>query len=429
MPPSARDFALYQLDRLSLPDWKRERIRRTVRAPEDPRDLALAERIVVTVVTNLLLLEHLAEQYSGRKRYQIDPLARKILAVALAQLRFLTRIPPSAAVDEAVGQAKRFGLGRAAGFVNAVLRRATREPNVPLPGEDDPQRHAELVLSHPPELFRRLRDQFGVGQALRICRHDNLEPPTLVRLFRGVTPGQLETPDVTLTPHEQPGILVVSGARRATFAEWAAKGLAQVQDATSAAIVPHLGVTPGQTVLDRCAGLGTKTMQIHDLLEGSGSVLAMDPAGERCEILRALIAQRRLSGIEVVQASFLRDLPALRDRRWDCVLVDAPCSNSGVLARRPEARYHQDARALASLRKLQLDILADTADRVVAGGLLVYSTCSIWREENDQLVRSFVESHPSFRIEQEQSWLPTLDDEPTRYRDGGYVCALRAAPG
>ena len=134
---SARDHALRELDTKRLPGWPAGTIRKSKASsapPADARDLGLAENISAGVVKNLLLLQHLVQHYSGRNLKSVDVLVQKILAIGLYQLRFLSRIPASAAVDEAVEQARRFGQTRAAGFVNAILRKATREPSPPLPG-------------------------------------------------------------------------------------------------------------------------------------------------------------------------------------------------------------------------------------------------------------------------------------------------------
>src|SRR5207248_2962886 len=143
--------------------------------------------------------------------------------------------PASAAVDEAVEQTRRFGQSKAAGFVNAILRKATRDPSPPLPPRNSPIEYARIVLSHPPELFTRLQRLFGVEDALRFCAHDQLEPPTTVRLSRGVDASALAAEGITVTPHEQSGMYVITGAKRAALAQWAIEGIAQVQDSTAAA--------------------------------------------------------------------------------------------------------------------------------------------------------------------------------------------------
>ena len=427
---SARDAALVQLDARSLPNWPGGALRRHASASlTDPRDVGLAEQIVQGVLKNLLLLQYLTEHYSARALRKIDPLAQKVIAIALYQLRFLDRIPASAAVDEAVEQMKRFGHAQAAGFVNAVLRKATRDPTPPLPARgEDAEAFAEVVLSHPALLFQRLQKLLGTDDALAFCEHDNRESPTLLRMIGGASIDQLrqDAPSgVTLEPHEQSGICVVAGAKRSLLAAWAKRGMAQVQDATAAGVGALSRIEPGQTVLDRCCGLGTKTLQLHEMMRGQGRLVAMDPNGERCARLRELIAERGLANIEVHQAGWLKDVPELREVEFDRVLVDAPCSNSGVLARRAEARYAQADTAMASLIKLQRRILRDSMAQVRAGGLLIYSTCSVWREENQEIVAEMLRDRSGFEMEAERVTLPSFGTDPARYRDGGYVAALR----
>lgn len=430
---NARDWALLELDSRRLPAWKPRVIPdgkpRERTPPTNPRDVALAERIVIGVIKNHALLMHVVRHHSKRTNRQIDPLVVKVLAIALYQLRFMDRIPPSAAVDEAVEQCRRFGKPRAAGFVNAVLRNATREPDAPLPdANSDPEGHATVALSHPRELFRRLTQLMSVDDALAFCRHDNREPPTLVRLFRGATVEQLASPGVTITPHEQPGMYVVSGAKRSHIESWARQGLAQVQDATSARAVDNMDIQPGQRLLDRCSGLGTKTIQMRERLGPEGSIVAVDPSPQRTAGLLDMLSARGITNVDVHQVGMVRDVASIAPATFDRVLVDVPCSNSGVLARRPEARFHQDDRSLRSLEGLQRDILDDTAPYVVPGGLLVYSTCSVWPQENDAQVAGFRDRHPAYEWLESQATLPSFgDDDPAHYHDGGYVAVLRRA--
>jgi 16S rRNA (cytosine967-C5)-methyltransferase len=421
-----RDHALRELDGRRLPNWPGGALKGKPSAPPaDPRDLALAENITVGVIKNLLLLQHLMQHYSGRTLKQIDPVVQKILAIALFQLRFLDRVPASAAVDEAVEQARRFGQSRAAGFVNAILRKATREPEVPLPGREKAAEYARVVLSHPPELFRRLEEILGRDDALRFCEHDQGVPPAIIRASSAMTTEPLVAPGITLTPHEQPGMFVVEGAKRVHLADWAARGLAQVQDPTAAVVVGQLGALSGQTILDRCAGLGTKTLQIRDAVGEKGRVVAMDPAAARCDGLRHLLRQRGIGNVEVHTAGWLAEMGGEASGQFDAILADVPCSNSGVLARRPEARYAQGGGLLDSLARLQDRIMDDSAPFTRPGGLLLYSTCSVWPEENRMRVDAFLARHADYELLREQLTLPSFGFEPARYHDGGYFALLR----
>ncbi|MFI5380799.1 MAG: transcription antitermination factor NusB [Tepidisphaerales bacterium] len=394
-------------------------------SPADPRDLALAEQITIGVVKNLLHLQFLIEHFSGRRLGSIDPVVQKILAIGLYQLRFLDRIPPHAAVDEAVEQAKRFGQRRAAGFVNAILRKAAARnwPATP-DAASDPAGHAEIALSCPRTLFARLAETFGADEALRQCRHNNTEPPLIVRLNPGRSLDEIDLGGVVARPHEQPGMVVLDSPPVRLLAELADRGIGQVQDPTAAAVAPLLELSPGQTVLDRCCGVGTKTMQLADAVGPAGVVVAMDPSDARCGILAQLVEKRALTHVRICKVGKVADLPPDLPAQFDAVLVDVPCSNSGVLARRPEARYKQTARHMESLARLQDEIIEDSAGRLKPGGRLVYSTCSIWPDENTERIAAFLSGHPDYRMLREETIVPSTDGDPARYHDGGYRAVL-----
>ena len=414
---NARDIALLALDAADLPGWRTGLLHhRSADRAVDPRDRGLAEQIRIGVIKNLLLLQHLTAHHAGRPLNQLDPLAQKILAIGMYQLRFLQRIPPSAAVNEAVEQTRRFGRPRAAGLVNAVLRNATRRDPAPAMPPD-------VEWSHPLELFRRLESLVGPEQAVALARHNNAEPPTIVRLFPGADLTALFTEGVEVRPHGDPGLLVVSGAKQHHFAAWAAAGVAQVQDPTAARVAAACDVRPGHSVLDRCAGRGTKTLQLLEAVGDAGRVVAMDAAPDRCADLVRLAQTRGLRNLSVLTGSSMPpDAP-----RFDRILLDVPCSNSGVLARRPEARYAQNDRALHSVEALQRRILSDTFPHVRPGGWLIYSTCSIWPEENQQQVNRFLAEQPGFVRIAEQATLPSTGDDANTYHDGGYFAVLANA--
>jgi 16S rRNA (cytosine967-C5)-methyltransferase len=421
----ARDYALYEIDAARLPHWPAGLIKKPLPPPKDARDVALAEQIRVGVIKNFLWLQKLIEHHSGRPLKKVDPLVQKILAIGMYQLRFLTRIPARAAVDEAVEQARRFGRTKASGFVNAVLRNATRSED---PDPDDVPEHVRL--SHPAQVYQRLLRVYEDEEeaVLALCRKNNAPPPLIVRLMRDRSIYDLRidlAAGVTLTAHEQPGLVVVEGATRPLLAEWARRGIAQAQDPTSAAVVGLLDVHTAQTVLDRCAGVGTKTIQILEAVGTAGRVYAMDPNAQRCETLRRLLADRGIDNVGVIEASWLKDAAAALPSEFDRVLVDAPCSNSGVLIRRPEARYAQSAGALRSLATFQRKILADTAPFVRRGGLMVYSTCSIWPEENERIVDDFLLGHDDFELVEKHTTLSASTGEATKHHDGGFVAVLK----
>lgn len=419
---NARDYALSLLIDAKLPGWSKPigRQHHPSRGKLDPRDRALGEAIAMAVTKNLLLVRHAIRVYAGRELKQIDPLAQMILAVAIAQLRFLTRVPASAAVDEAVEQAKRLRLGRASGFVNAVLRKATREPELELPKKENVEEYARIVLSCPPEVFSRFAKLMGVKKALELCEKNNTEPPTIVRA--GDTFKTHLRDGVEATRHKVDGMWVVQNAGESDFAAWSEAGIAQVQDPTSAAVVGKLELDGGLRVLDRCAGAGTKTIQLAEIVEEEGLVVAVDPSKARIRRLNETLKKRGITWVETHPVGMLDQIRI--DQPFDRILIDAPCSNSGVFARRPEARYRQDEKSLKSLIELQQRIILDSIPHLRPGGVLIYSTCSLWPEENGEQIKWLLQQTDSLQIIDMQHTLPSLNPDPTHHHDGGFWAAL-----
>lgn len=424
----ARDYALRRLDQKRLPGWQALRLPRkfaqAIDVPLDPRDLGLAEQIESGVVKNLLQLHYWTEVYSGRPLAKIHPLLQKIIAIGIYQLRFLDRIPPSAAVDEAVEQAKRFGLPHTAGFANAVLRKAAREHTTPLPDATDPRNKAMLWYSHPPELFDRLAGLLGPTQALAICVHNNMQPPTTVRLAAGKSLADIVA-ICPAHPHSQEAMVILNSPDKPAIARLAQAAIAQAQDPTSAQVITNARLTNEMSFLDRCCGVGTKTLQAWESLGPSAKIVAMDSSQERCDILRSTLATRRISNVQVVQAEMFPNASADLPREFERILVDVPCSNSGVLARRPEARYSQSPRALEQLRKLQKRIVTDAAKLMSPKGLLIYSTCSIWPEENQGIVESLLHASAGLSVLEQRTTLPSCTQDLRTYHDGGYFALIQ----
>lgn len=420
----ARLSALWELDQRTLPNWPARSMRRLRRYRlTDSRDIDLAEKLTHGVIKELLVLQHLASEYSGRPLGQIDIPAQKILAMAMYQMRSLARVPTHAIVDDAVEQARDAGLGGAGGFVNAVLRKAAKNRAAGEAVADGELRErAENETSFPREVFDRFAKLYGQDRAFELCKGFNREAPTLVRLIGNTKIEDLIAAGVEALPHQQSGIVALTDVRRAKFRELAEANLCQVQDATSAATVDHLDLQPGQRVLDRCCGRGTKTRQILERIGPAGTVVAMDPRVERLNSLRDTLKAHRITNVTAVEAGTIDALDP--DQEFDRVLVDAPCSNSGVFARRPEARYHQNPRHVARVVELQRRILTDTGPVVRAGGRLVYATCSVWPEENEAVVNAFLKSTDKFRRVTQHSIRPNPSENPSTYRDGGFVAVM-----
>ena len=330
-------------------------------APLDPRDAGLASEIVFGALRYQAQLDFLIQHYSGRGIRKLDFEVLLALRMGIYQLRYLDRVPPHAAVSESVELVKTSGFRSAAGFANAVLRKVGREPVT------WPDRATEL--SHPEWILNRWDREFGQEVTPLIARA-NLQPPETY--FR--------VPTVAPIPHNISAEPTdISGCYRLISGE--PTGF-RVQDIGSQAVVPLLDLSPGQRFLDLCAAPGNKTAQA---LETGVRAVACDFHAKRVAMLKTL-------EIDVVHLDATRPLPFRAS--FDRVLLDAPCSGTGTLARNPEIKWRLQPSDIAELHHRQAVLLRNALETLAPGGVLVYSTCSLEREENDGVLEA-LDLHPT----------------------------------
>ncbi len=366
-------------------------------------DRALCYEMVLGVLRRQLWLDHLIERFAARDASRLDAPVRRALRLALYQLRFLSRIPSSAVVNEAVNLAYRSRVSSAAGFINAVLRRATKEPGYdPSQAIGDPLERLAVETSHPQWLIERWTSAFGFDVTKAFARANGEAPPTAFRLVAARAPENLDVLENLraagglLTPSQiAPGTWRISGAS-IRLRELAHEGLIYVQDEASQLAAHLLDAQAGERVLDVCAAPGSKTTYIADRAGGAASIVAGDLYEQRLRtVLESGARQRSRSLVAVVYDATL-PLP-FADGSFDRVLVDAPCTGTGTLRRNPEIRWRISPSDVAELSERQSAILGHAAKSVRSGGRLLYSTCSIEPEENEAVVASFLEENGDFR--------------------------------
>jgi 16S rRNA (cytosine967-C5)-methyltransferase len=317
----AREIAFRVLQRVHGGGYATDLLRRE---SADPRDLALAESIVLGCLRYQAQLDYLIEHFSGRKQPKLDDVVRIALRMGIFQLRYLDRIPPHAAVTESVELVKQAHKRSAAGFVNAVLRKVNRSP-VRWPDQ-------ATELSVPAWMLERWQHQYGEQAAAAIART------------------ALEQPEAVMNP-----------------------ATGRQQDPGAQSIVPLLEIEAGMTVLDLCAAPGNKTAQILAL---GANVFACDRYLKR---LTDVPSQAQRVVLDAATA-----LPF--KMKFDRILIDAPCSGTGTLARNPEIKWRLRPQDLARFAALQRKILENAIPHLKPGGRLVYSTCSLEREENEDIM-------------------------------------------
>ena len=368
-----------------------------------PLDRALCHELVMGVLRQQLWLDYLIEHYANRKVVTLDESVRIALRIGLYQLRFLSRVPASAAVNESVNLVHLARLRSAATLVNAVLRRATREPEVdPVSNIQDPLERLSVATSHPAWLLERWIEAFGNDEAEAFARANNEPAPTAFRVVKSHAQEAdvleaLRAGGAELVPSKiAAGAWRISGAG-SLLSELAAAGKIYIQDEASQLVALLLDVTPGLRVLDLCAAPGSKTTQIADLTSDSGMIVASDLHEHRLRTVSSSAQVQGLKRIHSVALDGLQPLPLL-ESSFDRVLVDAPCSGTGTLRRNPEIRWRISPADIQDLAGRQTQLLRNAARVVRPEGRLIYSTCSVERDENEDVVQTFLENNETFRL-------------------------------
>ena len=374
------------------------------RARLPPRDAALCTEIVYGTLRWQRHLDWRLAPHLRRPMAKLDPWVRAVLRLTVYQVLFLDRVPRWAAVDEAVSLARLKSRTRGpAEFVNAVLRSLTRAPGAPpLPASE--VEAAGLRWSFPDWIAARWIARYGREEAHALMAAMNERPPVALRantlrVTRDALSARLVQEELA---EVRPSTLVPEALvlKRGTVGSWRAfaDGDFAVQDEASMIVARLVGARPGEQVLDACAAPGTKATHLAQMMDDRGGIVAVDPQAARLALLER--AATRL-GITIVETRVgtVASHAARWPGRFDRVLVDAPCSNLGVLRRNPEVKWRRTEADLGQLQSRQRSILEAAATTARPGGTLVYATCSLEPEENEEVFGPFLAAHPDWRID------------------------------
>jgi len=410
-----------------------------------PQDRGLLTTLVYGVLRRRGSLDAILRPFMSRPIAEVDPAVLDVLHLGAFQLAFLTHVPPHAAVYETVSLSAKV-TPRAGGFVNGVLRRIAelvtddfvespaadalpfehgkyrklKQRVLPNPTEQ-PAAYLADAMSWPGWLALRWLERHGWEQCLALGFH--FLTPTdltlrvnglwgtreqLVERFAGIAcePG---THPQSLKLTDSPGVRELPGYDEGAFA---------VQDESAMRVVAALAPEPGWTVLDICSAPGGKTTHVAELMQNRGRIVACDIEADRLNVVRSLAERMRIGIIETYLLDASSPVPELA---YDAALVDVPCSNTGVMGKRPEVRWRLTPNDFRHLNRLQEELLGTALDRVKPGGVVVYSTCSIEPDENRRIVRSVVGDREDAEIEDE------AESFPGAAGDGGYWARLRKA--
>jgi 16S rRNA (cytosine967-C5)-methyltransferase len=368
-------------------------------------DRALAQEIVLGVLRLQSSLDYFIGRYCERPVARLDIPVLIALRIGLYQLRNLARVPRSAAVNESVKLVKRSGTASAAGLVNAVLRKAARHPgDNPGDGIANPLERASVELSHPRWMLERWHAALGAAEARLLALANNAAPATSFRVntLRASIDealSDLNAKGVTVRASQLSvgGFVVESGPARLVN-EAAHLGLIYVQDEASQLVSHLLEPRSGHRVLDVCAAPGSKTSHIAALTGDQAWIIASDLHPHRLRVLSATCERLGITSIDSIAVDATQPLPFIeRAQTFDRVLLDAPCSGTGTLRSNPEIKWRLTSEDIMRLSELQLNLLERASATVAQAERLVYSTCSIEREENEEVVSRFLTGNAAFR--------------------------------
>lgn len=368
-------------------------------------DESLIREIVYGVIENKLLIDWVIMQFSRIRLKKIAPIIKEILRTGVYQILFMDKIPHSAAVNESVKLAKKYGHKGSIGFVNAILRNISRDKNnLKLPNKNTNSiEYLSLKYSHPKWMIEKWLSDYGFDFTEELCIANNSRPKLNIRVNTLKISKQdlmyrLESKGFILSEGKY-GIdcIMIDNPVRITDTDEFINGLFQIQDESSMLVAQIMDPKPKSFVLDVCSAPGGKTTHIAQKMDNKGRIIARDIHDHKLRLVEDNIKRLGIDIIELEKYNAL-DLDESLIDKVDYCLVDAPCSGLGLIRRKPDIKWSKEEDNLQEITKLQYEILVNSSLYVKKGGILVYSTCTIHKEENINLVKKFIENNSNFKF-------------------------------
>ena len=394
----------------------------------DKRNRAFISRVTEGTLENMLLLDYIIECFSKVPVYNMKPLIRNLLRLSVYQLKYMDSVPDSAVCNEAVKIAQRHGFYNLKGFVNAVLRAVARGlDEVVYPrAEEDPEKYLSVMYSMPAWILKKWIPQFGFEKTEKICASFGVQRPTTVRCnlqkaSREEIMAMLQDQGIAVQPHPYLDYaLEITDYNYIQAIDAFREGLIYVQDVSSMLVAECAAPNWGDHCLDVCAAPGGKSMHLAAKLEGSGYVEARDISAAKVEMMQENIERSGAINIRaLVRDATLEDPES--EGKADIVLADVPCSGLGVIGKKQDIKYRMSQVRQDEIIRLQRKILHNVSGFVKPGGTLIYSTCTIGADENQNNLQWFLNYFP-FRLESIDNYL--CEELRSQTTKGGYIQLL-----
>lgn len=366
------------------------------------KDINFISELVYGVTTWKLTLDTIIQKYSKIKIRKISPWVINILRMGAYQIVFLDKIPKSAAVNESVNLCKKYG-GKSVGFVNAILRKVEKSDYLELFEIKNDIEKISKTTSMPEWIVRELNKEFNTEKVNEICKNSNLKPKITIRVnnlktTKNELKESLESKEIEVEDGILEDFLYLKNVKNITNLDEYKEGLFTMQDESAGLTALVLDPMENESILDCCSAPGGKTTYIAELMNNKGNIIAWDLYKHRLDKVQENSKRLGINIIKTVE----NDATVMKEEyieKFDKILIDAPCLGLGVIKRKPDIKWQRKFEDIEEISKIQEKILNICSKYLKKGGVLVYSTCSIVKSENDKIVEKFLKSE-NFELEE-----------------------------
>lgn len=367
----------------------------------NPKDVGFISELVYGTISWKLTLDEIIKKYSKVKIKKISPWILNILRMSIYQILFLDRVPKSAVVNEGVNLAKRYGHRASSNFVNAILRKVEKKDYEELFRIEDNIEKISKTSSMPKWIIEKLIEQTNISKTEEICKSCNLKPKLYIRINtlktnKETLKKELEEEQIEVQDADLENFLILEKAKNIEKIKAFQEGKFTVQDEVAGYIPMFLEPKQNEKILDCCSSPGGKTTAMAELMENQGEIIAWDLHEHRVQLVNE---QAKRLGITIIKTQ-VKDATIYEEKYknyFDKILLDVPCLGLGVLKRKPDIKWQREKEDIDKITKIQENILDTVSKYLKPGGELVYSTCSIIKEENNEIIEKFLKKNTEFK--------------------------------
>ena len=397
------------------------------------KDIGLISEITYGVTTWKLTLDSIIKKYSKIRLKKISPWILNILRMGIYQIIFLDKIPKSAAVNESVNLSKRYGHTSSSNFVNAILRKVDKKDYEELFQIKDDVERVSKTTSMPEWIIKELMKNNKMDKVEEICKNSNLKPKIMIRVNRiKTTPSELKLKlgerNIEYSETEIEEFINLKKVKNIENLDLFKEGYFTIQDLSAGLTAISLNPKPNEYVLDACSAPGGKTTHIAELMQNKGKIEAWDIHEHRVKLVQK--NAKRL-GIDIIKTD-VQDAMKFNEKyveKFDKILLDVPCLGIGVIKRKPDIKWQRKQEDIEKITNIQKNILQNCSKYLKPNGILVYSTCSILKDENMKIIEEFLNKNREFEktniIINQKEINGKITIMPNEEQDGFFICKLQ----